>query len=776
MEKESMMGRKASRIVFLQWPVVLVLSVLIVAEVCHGEDLRNNRAQFRYWQGSSANLLDIGWTGWADYPGDAESLAYFQANGYYSDPYDYDPNYYGQTYFGYVIGTLAPTTGYSFVVSSDEEPVFPGSLHVFWNDVSINLSRRTLGFSQFTNYGYNGMAVHGANVTLSNGDWVSRFIGVNACDGQRGGLTIMGGRDPMMLSQGDCTVSTQYGMSVDDSDVTIRYGGCYQFWTAPCTIGGAEGTTSMFTVEGEGSRCEVLSWGEMPTFFGQVYVGGGEASMTVRDGGLAKINRILLGYEAGNQGVLNIDAGTVNNADTLLVGAVGTGVLNMGHAGRLLTSNMIVADESGSIGRIEMNANSVMEVSHLLSVGDAGTGEMKIAGSSVTAETLRVGGTDVNAGTGALTICGDGTGPGSLHVQGEAYFAEVEGATADVSVCGPGGAVITGIDRPVGSGSSFTAYGTLHVGSAGQATMNIEDTGRCSSSNATLAQSSTGVANVTLKKRALWANTNGIYVGEGQTDITVSDQSQLITNVFRMDYPTRGVLTVDGADSLFSCDTCTLDASQPSWVDHASSAQLLVQNSGHASITSLLDLSGNALVSVRNGGTILIGHNAMDLAPGVVGISEGGTLSGTGTIEGRIVLAGGTISPGHSPGTLTCDELQADSGEIIMEIAGMLPGQYDVIHVLGDADLGGTLRLSFIDGFLPKQGDILDLILCDGLLTGSFDRVIVSGVNSDWRYNLSPETLPGTIRLSALTDAVPEPLTLAMLALGGVAMLRRRAA
>ena len=106
---------------------------------------------------------------------------------------------------------------------------------------------------------------------------------------------------------------------------------------------------------------------------------------------------------------------------------------------------------------------------------------------------------------------------------------------------------------------------------------------------------------------------------------------------------------------------------------------------------------------------------------------EGGTLDGSGTIYGDVVIdsanLGGTvtINPGNSPGLLTVDGNFMASSAILttfnIEIGGYNAGEFDQIHVTGDAFFGDSLlNFLFINSFLPKVGDMFRWLIVDGSL------------------------------------------------------------
>jgi len=96
--------------------------------------------------------------------------------------------------------------------------------------------------------------------------------------------------------------------------------------------------------------------------------------------------------------------------------------------------------------------------------------------------------------------------------------------------------------------------------------------------------------------------------------------------------------------------------------------------------------------------------------------------------------------------------------------------------VNGLATLGGTIDVNLLGGFMPAPGDYFDILTASAGIT-NLDLTGVSFDFSDAQSGLawwtSIVSLPGGGEALRL-QAAPEPTTLALLGLGGLALLRRR--
>lgn len=149
---------------------------------------------------------------------------------------------------------------------------------------------------------------------------------------------------------------------------------------------------------------------------------------------------------------------------------------------------------------------------------------------------------------------------------------------------------------------------------------------------------------------------------------------------------------------------------------------------------------------------------------------QGGTLDGTGTIDGFVNNTGGIVSPGDAPGVLTIHGPydQGAGGEFDIQLGGVSPGsQFSQLVVAGNADIGGDLEVDPVDGFVPQIGDTFDILFSTGdsgtfATTGSNDPGLTYTVNYE----------PTFVEISI--DTVPEPTSAAILVAGCGLMVRRR--
>jgi hypothetical protein len=116
-------------------------------------------------------------------------------------------------------------------------------------------------------------------------------------------------------------------------------------------------------------------------------------------------------------------------------------------------------------------------------------------------------------------------------------------------------------------------------------------------------------------------------------------------------------------------------------------------------------------------------------------------------IDFDVVNLGGELSPGRAISTLTISGLysQSAASAIKIEIGGLSKGvDHDVVSVLNTMTIsGGSLDVSFANGFLPTPGDEFD-VLDFVQFSGQFSTLNLPGGNAVW--NTTRLSLDGVLR------------------------------
>jgi hypothetical protein len=99
-----------------------------------------------------------------------------------------------------------------------------------------------------------------------------------------------------------------------------------------------------------------------------------------------------------------------------------------------------------------------------------------------------------------------------------------------------------------------------------------------------------------------------------------------------------------------------------------------------------------------------------------------GELGGTTPIDDDVVvLADGTLSPGHSPGELPLNGSLELNGSLLIELEGENVGDFDRLFVAGDVSANAALvEFAFEAGFVPEAGDVFSFLFANGGLDDLF--------------------------------------------------------
>lgn len=510
---------------------------------------------------------------------------------------------------------------------------------------------------------------------------------------------------------------------------------------------GATGTTS----------ADAVTIGKQLNAIGELVVSG---PMSVFE-----VDGALVAGAAGHAEVL-VEAGGWLDSASLTLGAeafVQDRIVTVEGAGSLLsTGETVVGDQgNGSMvirdgGRVETGIDPATSAGARLGHGAFGDGSVLISGDGSAWE---VG--------GELTV-GDG-GFGIIDVELGGRLTTAGGRLGASGNGGPGHVTVINPDSRWTSSAAIvlagTGFGDADPGTGtGQALLDVLDNGTVEAAHVTLgAGLAPGYLNV--QSGGELVAEDGIALRWGNLDV---------------DGPSTAVRSPDGALAVGNASASFTNGALGSF------DQVLVQaplGGGHVSALHITDatiaatstLDPAVIVGGEAGGTVSLSNGLLDAAGGEVHIVDHGSLVGTGTVRGNVIVSGsGFVAPGLSPGTLTIegDYTQGPEGVLQIELAGLAAGTFDILHVTGDVALGGTLALSFIDGFAPQADDQFTFLMVTGALAGAFDQVLVHNLAPGFDYDLGWNG--GALQMQALNTGVYVPLPAPWLLLvGGCALLAR---
>ncbi len=189
---------------------------------------------------------------------------------------------------------------------------------------------------------------------------------------------------------------------------------------------------------------------------------------------------------------------------------------------------------------------------------------------------------------------------------------------------------------------------------------------------------------------------------------------------------------------------------------------LLVEFGKNITGFGTIDTPNDAATPLTNNGSIA-GHSDTEQ------ITLNGYINGVGTMSNIII--NGTLSPGFSPGVAHYSQHIAfgHQATLEIEIGGHSPGtEHDqLIFTNGTVTVDGSLNITLLNGFTPELGDTFDLFDFDEV-TGQFDQILLPQLSHGMAFDTRSLLTTGQL------SVIPEPGTVAMLAVGTLLVMTRR--
>ncbi|MCV2360340.1 PEP-CTERM sorting domain-containing protein [Paucibacter sp. TC2R-5] len=566
-------------------------------------------------------------------------------------------------------------------------------------------------------------------------------------------------------------------------------------------VGNATNSTGTLTVKGAGSQ-----WNSSST----LTVGlNGTGTLNIQDSGKVTASSLNIGAK----GTVNLAGGTLelpnNNAGVTLV-----------PLSRLVWT----------AGTLSFTGDAVLNSALLSKTTTLGAGQTLAVGakfSVVNASTLTLDGGTLQVKTGAVDSGGTFTwSKGTLSYTGDAALSAA-GLLAKNTTLGSGKTLNVAQNLSVGSGNTLAlsggalqiASGSLDGGNFNWNQGTLGYTGNASVGAGLLASTTTlasgkalNVAKILNIGTGNTLDTHGGTLAAGTIALSggtlQTSGGETSAGSFNWASGTLGYRGDAALGTGLLASTTTLNSTQALNV-----AKNLSLGAGHT-----LNLNGGVLSAdtLTQNGTVNLGQGGQISTVGgtvnnsTVAFSGDSSVQGNFTNNGTVAGSAGTLSfmndvngagsfagnfafkaafnPGNSPAAFSFSGGNAtfDSTSVLnMEFFGATPGtQYDQLISINTLTFNGKLNLAFDSSYVPAQGTSFALFGFNsfsgsfGTAEDGYSSIFVTGYDKS-KLDFSHLSTDGTVRV-AITSAVPEPETYAMLlaglALMGAMVRRRRSA
>lgn len=467
---------------------------------------------------------------------------------------------------------------------------------------------------------------------------------------------------------------------------------------------------------------------------------------------------------------------TIDSGFTLTLAGANPTVTTNGNTAVQLSIKSVLA---GSDGLIKDGIGLLL----LENAGNTFTGDIGLAGGTLQANSVGALGTSGLAKnftvTGSSTLdVPAGTYTGSVSLGSGAVLTMRGNATRTFSaaVTGAGGLAIAspstfGSAITTLSSTSNTFTGSVEVGVGTQGPVSLTVNSLADSANSLTLRS--GTTN-TRDASFIWGSgaSSGLTLSQrqivlaGSHDHIIENANATAANAITVNTD----VSVTGTAATMLLQLQGVNAGENTIagdIPNGASASLSVTKSGTGKWVLSGTNSYTGATTVSQGTLLINGDNSA--ATGAVTVDAAATLGGTGRVGGNTTL-NGTLSPGQSPGTLTFDgDLTVNNGSTYSFEGG------DLTDVNGILDLNDNWTLALGTGF--QDGGSVTLFTYGSLaaspdLAPTFD---LSGLGFTPSGVLSLTDTGSSITLEGIS-IIPEPASLALIALGGllIATPRRR--
>ncbi|MDB5348932.1 MAG: repeat-associated core domain protein [Planctomycetota bacterium] len=464
-----------------------------------------------------------------------------------------------------------------------------------------------------------------------------------------------------------------------------------------------------------------------------------ETSSTLNLGGT--FTTTGLGFVDALGGAVRFTGTLTNNVPLVLDGA-GAGQYFL--AGGTIKGGRILTPNGGSLVAFGVaNTLDGVTLAGTIVLGNTvGASMAMVHGLTLDGGTIRKFGTGTLNVSGSQTLGGTGTVDFADNVAGGGLVVPVASDTLTIDI----GVSIGGFGGRVGSIGAIHNLGTIAADLSGEIVV----------------YGLTNIVGGTLTGGIYRASDGGILRLRGTSIVTLAAD-----------------LTLDGAGSRIYGDVLNISALTN--LAAVSAGGRLTLRGGALLATAALSNAGAVVVdgtgalrptsyTQTSGSTTLSGDGGLGPAAPAAPISvliQGGTVLGNGRLDANVTNAG-TVAPGMPLGRLFIrgTYTQTATGVLDLEVGGSTLGlDFDRLDVTSTAALGGTLRVSLVNGFGPHKGQIFDVVAA-AAVSGEFaTRILPQNAGQPVFLTLADATMYHLVSQTSAPDLAVQSITAP--ALGG---------
>lgn len=578
-------------------------------------------------------------------------------------------------------GSVSNTSANLGIVSGSTGAVTVTGVGSTWtNSSSLNVGSSGTGILNVTNGGSVSNTT-GAIGSSANSHGTVTVTGVGSTWTNSGDLNVgsSGGTGILTIENGGSVFSSGLGGRILGGTATITGAGSTWTSSSGISLSGNSNGAGTLTIENGGSLSSttglITSWnnslgigtatvtdvGSTWTNSGELYVGGsgtssGTGVLNVKNGGSVSNTASWIGRSAGSHGTVTVtgDGSTWTNSSELRVGFEGTGVLKIENGGTV-SSNLVRIEGVGSTATVT-GAGSTWTISGeygyeygSFQVGSSGTGTLTIenGGSVSNAYSAFLG---AGAGAGAVTV----TGAGSTWTNGGNLI--LGGSSLSDSWTGTG--LLT-----IASGGTVEVGGTLKLWNGSTLNLHAGGTLIAQTLDATLG---------TFNLNGGVMQVESFLTSQPEVDVTGTTWSGN-TTINAPVVASSGMVNVSAGATL---QAPTVSIGNNSTLVVAAGAALnttqgITVSNGSVLLTLGVITVGQPII-VSSGGYLVVNGPVH----GNVIVQAGATVIGRQHITGVVTVeTGGFVSGGNSPGTLSADVLNIETGGAYLWEINSLTGQ-----------------------------------------------------------------------------------------------------